>query len=189
MIYRHMYVAYIDKEDVTLKDCDRVNTVTLGYYDNLAVLYFETSDSTLVPESFTEGSVLPLPDGRLWMEASDIYHSFSPEDESRWERKIPDKKCYIQINRLKRDKISSYIYYHVERQNDNLLCSDKYLAVYIHEDLIFLYGESPGERMTWEDIEGKNHHCSRYDWAKLMDEHFRTWQDGTKGWKALKCNT
>ena len=115
-----------------------------------------------MPDSFAEGSILPLPDGRLWMEAADIYHSFSPEDESRWERKIPDKRCIIQINRLQMDKISSYIYYHVERQNDNLINDDKYLAVFIHEDNIFLYTERPVEKVTWEDIEGKNHHCNRY---------------------------
>ena len=186
MISRHMYLAYINEENITVSNSEKLITYTLGYYENLAVLYFETRDCELTPEDFAEGSILPLPDGRLWMEAADVYHSSTPEDEDRWARKIADKRCTIQINRLKKDKISSYIYYHVERQNDNLVNVDKYLAVYIHEDKIFLYTESPKEAVTWEDIEGKNHHSSRYDWAKLMDEHFSSWQDGTKGWKNLK---
>ena len=88
----------------------------------------------------------------------------------------------MKVNYLERDKIASYIYYHVEHQNDNQFDCDKFFSIFIYDNMIIIYKELPEETITWEDIRGRNHHDERPDWEELMNEHFRAWPDGTKGW-------
>ncbi len=185
MIKKHMYIAYIGKKDIEILPDERVNTATLSYYEDKAVIYFETSHEELVPDDFTKGSIRKMPDGRNWVELTEIFHYFEPKDDSQWQRKKKNKKGHLLVNRLERDMISSYIYYHVEHQRDNQVGVDKFFSIYIYEDIILMYRETPVEKITWDDIKGKNHHGERYPWTKLMNKHFKAWPDGTKRWIEL----
>ncbi len=180
-----MYVAYIKDKDIEIRECDKISTHTLKYYNNLAVLYYETVDANIKPEDFATGSTIALPDGRIWIEATEIFHYFEPKRDAQWTRKIVNKTQKIFVTHLNRDMIASYIYYHVEHQNDNQIGVDKFLSIFLFEDMVFMYCETPTEKITWDDIKGRNHHGRRYNWTPLMRKHLREWPDGTKSWKAL----
>lgn len=185
MIYKHMYIGYNPQKDIVIKGGSRAYTATVKYYENYALLYFESKDASTNADDVAEGTLMPFPDGRKWFEMAEIFHYFAPETDDQWVRKIENKECKIRVNRLERDKIASYIYYHVEHQNDNQVDEDKFFSIFIYDNLIFIYNELPEEKITWAEIEGKNHHGDRYDWEALMDEHFMSWPDGTKGWREL----
>lgn len=185
VIYKHMYIGFCPQRDIETKENRQVIVSCVKYYENYAILYFETKTASLVPEDVAEGSLVAFPDGALWFEATEIFHYFNIEEDSQWERKIPDKESKILVNRLHKDKIASYIYYHYEHQNDNQVEVDKFFSIFIYGNLIFIYKELPTEEITWADIEGKNHHGERYDWPALMNEHFMPWEDGSQGWVDL----
>ena len=185
MIYKHMYIAYVKNNDIETSENEKILTSTVKYYNNLAVLYFETDHTDIVPEDFAKGSTVALPDGRHWTEATEIFHYFEPKNDEQWKRRYKKKTCEMRVNHLKRDKIASYIYYHVEHQNDSQVGVDKFMSIFLFEDMIFMYSEKPTEKIKWEDIQGRNHHGNRYKWMTLMNKHFKEWPDGTKGWKEL----
>lgn len=185
MIYKRMYVAYIKDKDIKTDEFDKISTHTLKYYNNLAVLYYETTDVNITPENFATGSTIALPDGRHWIETTEIFHYFEPKNDAQWARKIQNKTGRIFVSHLNRDMIASYIYYHVEHQRDNPIGVDKFLSIFLFDDIAFMYSESPTEKITWNDIKGRNHHGRRYNWTPLMRKHLRKWPDGTISWKAL----
>lgn len=186
VIYKRMYVAYVSDKDIKINECSKVLTHTLGYYDNLAVLYYESSEPDVAPPDFASGSTQGLPDGRHWIEATEIFHYFEPKNDAQWVRKIENKTGRIFVSHLNRDMIASYIYYHVEHQHDNQIGVDKFLSIFLFEDIAFMYSETPTEKVTWDDIKGRNHHGARYKWTPLMRKHLKEWPDGTKSWKSLK---
>ena len=186
MIYKRMYVAYTKDKDIKTREHDKISTLTLKYYNNMAVLYYEATDENVVPQDFAKGSTITLPDGREWLEATEIFHYFEPKNDAQWERKKKNKTGRILVSHLKRDKIASYIYYHVEHQHDNQVGVDKFLSIFLFDDIAFMYMESPTEKVTWDDIKGRNHHGARYKWTPLMRKHLKEWPDGTISWKGLK---
>ena len=63
---------------------------------------------------------------------------------------------------------------------------DRYASIFIYQNMIIMYMEDPTERVEWADIYRKPYKPGRTDWVSLMDEHFKPWEDGVKGW--LMCD-
>ena len=145
MIYKHMYIGYNPQRNIAIKGDSSAYTATVKYYENYALLYFESKDASTNADDVAEGTLMPFPDGRKWFEMAEIFHYFAPETDDQWVRKIENKERKIRVNRLERDKIASYIYYHVEHQNDNQVDEDKFFSIFIYDNLIFIYSEVPEE--------------------------------------------
>lgn len=186
MIYKHMYCGYKKDGKVTIKDDERIITASAATFDGMTFLYFETKDEKLTASDVAEGNMSSFPDGNGWFEMSEIFHYFTPENDEQWERKIADKKPVFLINQLNRDKIASYIYYHFDHQSSNPYDVDKFMSIFIYGDFIVMYCESPTEKVTWQDIEGRYHKPDNPNWDDLMDEHFKAWPDGEKKWVRIE---
>ena len=93
-------------------------------------------------------------------------------NRTQWERKIP-KEPFFQINQLKPEKISSYIYYHFQYQEEYPGDWDKYGSIYLFGDLLVFYLENPTEVETVKTaglLTSKNTPID--SWDNLMEQHF-----------------
>lgn len=180
MIYRHMYCGYKKGGKLHFKENDNIITSSAANFKDMTFVYFETTDKDIDIYDVCEGDMKPFPNGSDWMEMTKIFHYYEPENDADWERKIPNKKPYFRVNKLKRDKIASYIFYHVEHQNGNQYDCDRYFSIFLYDDLIVLYAERPDENVTWADIEGKYHTPPVPNWSDIMYNHFAEWQEGGK---------
>lgn len=185
MIHKHMYVAYLNDGKAEIKETDKIVTATIKYFEDMAVLYFEGKDEKVKPDDFVAGDFKAFPNGENWFELTEIFHYFSPRCDEEWVRKIENKEGSIRVNKLEKNKIASYIYYHHIHQENNPIDCDKFLSIFIFADTIFMYSENPVEKVTWADIEGKPFNYLGEDWGALMDEHFKAWPDGRKRWIML----
>lgn len=185
MIYKHMYCGYKNSGNVEFIENKSVITISASNYGEMTFVYFETTDRELDIYDVCSADMKPFPNGKAWYEMSEIFHYYAPEDDADWERKIPNKTPRMLINRLKREKIASYVYYHVDHQNGNQYDCDKYYSIFLFDDIIVTYCESPTELVTLEDIKGKNHINPDPNWAYIMLDHFQAWPDGGKFWRPL----
>ncbi len=185
MIHKHMYIAYLNKGEAEIKSSEKVVTATVKYFEDKAVLYYEGTDETVIPDDFVTGDFKPFPNGENWFELTEIFHYFTPRSDEEWVRKIQNKEGYMCVNKIVKNKIASYIYYHYVHQENNPINCDKFFSIFIYGDTIFMYGEIPTEEVTWADIEGKPFGYLGKDWGALMNEHFKAWPDGEKRWIKL----
>lgn len=186
VIYKGMYVAYLISDKVQIQDNEKIITATVRYFEDMVVLYYEGTEKSVKPSDFVKGEFKKFPDGGCWFKLTEIFHYFMPKTADEWIRKIDNKKSYISVNKLKEDKISSYIYWHYRLQENNPINCDKFFSIYIYKDTIFMYGERPIEKVTIEERNGKKEESLGVEsWTQLMNEHFKQWPDGEFKWIEL----
>ncbi len=178
---RFMYCGY-PQGTLELKSDAPVVTASLVYHKDMAILYFEAPQE-LRPEEVVDGSLSAFPDGNQWWKMAEIFHYFPCDDDELWQRKVENKTSVIRVNYLHQDKIASYIYHHYDHQESNAVGVDRYGSIFIYQNMIIMYMESPTEKVQWSDIYRKPYKPGREDWAELMDQHFKPWDDGVKGWR------
>lgn len=182
MIYKHMYVGYVNNNEIIFKDDERLITYSVAVFEDMTFVYYETKDETLTINDVVLGNMKPFPNDDEWFEMNEIFHYFTPQNDNQWERKI-SKIPIFEINKLEKNMISSYIYHHVQHQNSNQFGFDKFFSIFIYGDTIVIYREDPQESITWAEIEGKQHiPQDQGEWNQLMDKHFKAWPDGEKKW-------
>lgn len=186
MIYKHMYCGYSDKPEIELLKNDNIITSSAAIYENMIFVYFESTEATLSINDVAKGAMKPFPNGELWTEMVEAFHYFTPKTDDEWVRKIDNKTQQFRINKIYMDKVASYIYYHQQLQRTNQYDCDKFFSIFIYGNIGIIYGESPVEPITWQEIEGRPYTPTRQDWTPLMNEHFMPWEDGRKGWIELK---
>lgn len=186
MIYKHMYCGYKNGGELEFCKDERIITASAAGFEDMTFLYFETKEEDLGAQDVVKADMRPFPNGEDWFEMTEIFHYFTPREDGEWERRVPNKKPWFRINKLRREKISSYIYYHMQYQLGNPYDCDKFMSIFIYGDTIIMYGENPEEKITWQDIEGKYHLRNRDDWGDLMNEHFAFWPDGKQKWVAME---
>ncbi len=186
LIYKHMYCGYKKNGKITLKKNEKIITSSAAHFEDMTFLYFETKDPSLTVKDVAEGEMKLFPNGDEWFEMSEIFHYFTPANDGEWERKIKNKKAVFRINKLNRDKVASYIYHHVWHQNCNNYDCDRFFSIFIYGNVIVMYSETPEEKVTWQDIEGRPYSPNREDWGELMNEHFAAWPDGEKKWVLME---
>lgn len=172
MIYRSMYVAYTkNPEGVKLLP-------DIPYYGALAFdgeqffLYVESKEKEVDPESLVKGDFLRYPNGKSWEQATEIFHYSVPRSAEQWRRK-EQKTPFFQLNRLKKEKIASYIYYHYQYQEEYPGDGDRYGVIYLVGDQLIFYLENPTEIETEKNtglLDTK--HSPIETWQEIMTEHF-----------------
>lgn len=187
MIYRHMYVGYPQGE-LKLLPSDVYHNVSLFKFREMAFLYFESDAKEACPETLCSENLKPFPDGSLWFAMPDIFHYAAPQSDEHWERKNKDYKPTLKINRLHHDKISSYIFYHFQLQEERPRPTKiKYSSIYIFGNYIVMYFEKPDE-IDELDYPGilNTQNSPNSIWAQLMDEHFLGWEDYPEPWRPME---
>ncbi len=172
MIYRSLFMGYAENpEEVCLrKDCSCYGA--LAFDGNRLFLYVESNEETVDPEMLVDGDLLLYPNGKHWERGVEIFHYSVPMNELQWERKVP-KEPFFQLNQLKPEKISSYIYYHYQYQEEYPGDWDKYGSIYLFGDLLVFYLENPTEPETVKTIGLLTTKNTPIDtWDVLMEEHF-----------------
>ena len=173
MIYRFMFAAYsTDPRKVELVE-GTADYCALAFDENRVYLYVESNDSAVQPENLVRGEFIQYPNGKEWERTSEIFHYSVPVSQEQWRRKV-DKTPRIRLNRLKPEKIASYIFYHFQLQEENLGWNDRYGNIYLWGDVLIFYDELPQEDET-EKMQGQltTQNSPKKIWAELMNEHFQ----------------
>lgn len=179
MIYRFMFVGYSKDVHSVKITADKRYYVSLSYREchecnaYKVYMYVESNEENVSPELLADGALMKYPNGTKWERANEIFHYSRPVNKEQWRRKAKQKTPYIMVNRLKPEKVSSYIYYHYQYQEEYPGDGDRYGVIYLHGQQMVFYLEHPTEAET-ETIEGALHtkHTPIDQWQTLMDEHF-----------------
>lgn len=177
-----------------LVDEKRMLTLSLFEWESHIFMYYECINESIAPEQLihdAEQYFEPYPGetandsgARCFMPMYDIFHYNQPRDEAHWRR---TKTCrpFAQIVRIKPEKVSSYIYYHYQLQEEHPGCGDKYGIIGIDRNLLFYYQEDPKTREeAWYKGSLATSNSPREQWQVLMEQHFLEWDSG-EFWKRV----
>lgn len=172
MIYRYMFRGYPNTFDIKLKNNPDVNNVSVFRYENSVLVYAESKFQNIKGEDFIEADMKMYPDGSMWENMADIFHYSAPQSDESWERKQP-KEPLLRVNKLHHEKISGYIYYHYQYQEEMPCDGDKYGIIFISGDFVFMYLESPEEYAEKYKGSLDTNACPvRVNWDEIMHKHF-----------------
>ncbi|MFT5366281.1 MAG: hypothetical protein ACI8V2_001228 [Candidatus Latescibacterota bacterium] len=203
-VVRGVYRAELKPDVTDVTNCieiinqfqDRMSallTVSLFRWDATLFLYVESVGSSVSPEDLfgdLGGCLKVWPNGsldvRYWVPMMDIFHYSRPQGVEHWRRKTSVEMPYGRVIRLRPEKVSSYIFYHYQLQEERPGGGDKYGLIAIHEDLLFFYQEQPRvKEETPAQPSLKTSHTPP-NWAELMSQHFAPWADpGEPEWRPI----
>ncbi|MDR1800190.1 MAG: hypothetical protein LBR19_09995 [Bifidobacteriaceae bacterium] len=144
--------------------------------------YYECLGDQIPPEDLF-GDLTRLAQGwpgeaapQAWAPMADIYHGAEPVSVGYWVRRGP-VQALGQVNRLRWDKVASYVFYHYQYQEEKPGDWAKYAAIYLQDNYLFFYQEEPdGPAVT--PYPGRLETANTPDgWQELMLEHFLPWDD------------
>ncbi len=186
MIYRYMFAAYAADDTVYTDAQDpRISTVTLSRFNDILFLYYESAEKNVSPADVVSGETRPFPDGREWYPMPDIFHYSKPLSDKHWCR-TGKKTPAVRLNRLCRDKIGSYIFYHQQYQEEYPADGDKYGIIGLFDNYIYFYMETPEEKDTENTVGALTTKNTPLDtWQELMRTHFDPWTDTREIWRPL----
>lgn len=186
-IYRHMLCGYLQKPPEWIEN-DNIVTASAALLDGLCVVYYETEGKDVGIDSVTRAKTRSFPDGKGWYEMPKIFHYFQSEDSRLWQRRLKGKTPNFSAMLLNYDRISEYIYHHYAHQENNQYGVDKYCSIYIYKNIIVMYGETPEEKITLDELRGKKSvPVDSEEWDRMMYPIFCSWNgSGEKIWRKLK---
>lgn len=176
------------KEDERAKRLVRrgdLMTAAAFAWRNSLFLYYECIARDVPPEEVAGAAVPYLTDWfgeaelRKWIPMIDVFHFNEPASYEHWLRKQPVDRRAGRVARLKREMVSSYIYYHYQLQEERAFLGEKYEIIAMHENLLFGYQEFP-KVIEEPVVPGRlNTKGTPENWSdSRMDLHFQPWEDG-----------
>ncbi len=176
-----------------LRDEDLL-TLSLYRWEAQLFLYYECKGEMQPQEALP--SLSPLlqswPDmkshARVWAQMMPVYLAARPDGASAWrDGHVPAKRRGMLL-RLKPEMVASYVYWHYQRQEEAREVPNKYLAVALHENLLFYYDELPPVSAPYRGTLPTRH--TPADWDAVMEPHFLYWegvQPDQKRKRPLEC--
>ena len=165
----------------------KIYTVTVFSYDNqnLFVYYECAGEEALTPTDLFPGITAfmqPWPgeaDVRWFVPMIDIYHSMQPnvEEEAAWHRTEPAKPK-ANMSQMKLDLLSSYIFYHVQLQEEKPAHNGKHMSIWQSEHIALLYHESPDTGYQNPQPGKLTTKHTPSNWRDVMVPHFNYFDDG-----------
>jgi len=120
----------------------------------------------------------------------DVFHFNEPVDEDHWRRPVPPEKRLGRIAFLRPEKVSSYVYYHYQLQEERAFGGGKYESIYLLGTMLFQYKEWPVVEEVPPFPGRLTTRGTPADWTEArMDEHFDPWPDGYLYFKDLEWLT
>jgi hypothetical protein len=174
---------------------EELMTLSLFKWKDNFFVYYETLDCEIIPDELFPGGEAYLQawpgedDKRYWIPMMDIYHCAEPVSKEHWRRKQPVEKTTAKVIKLKPEMVASYIFYHYQLQEEKPGDWSKYPVIFINENLLFFYLETP-DAPEKQPYSGKlDTTNSPENWGELMSQHFAKWeepQDYEIEWKAIE---
>ena len=113
-----------------------------------------------------------------------IFVTTQPRDVEHWRRKTVVEMPFGNVVRLRPEKVSSYIFYHYQLQEERPGSGNKYGLIGLHEDLLFFYQERPSVEEKTPAPPSLNTSNTPPNWPELMNQHFAPWPDpGKPEWR------
>ena len=166
-----------------MSDLEHLTTLCLFARERDLFIYAECADPIWTPERLLESAaelLEPWPGAekpRRWIPMMDIFHYQRCVAVERWQRREPPVNRWGRVVRLRPEKVSSYIFYHYQMQEEESKNDSIFGTIGIHENLLFFYTEEPNfvtgpfYRRVLET------HNTPRDWAGTMEPHFAPWPD------------
>lgn len=114
------------------------------------------------------------PERRVFVPMSDIFH-YRRDTDRDFGRRTRETESYGRLARLKPDKISSYVFYHYQYQEEKPGDGDKYGIIGLHEQWLFFYAERPATIEAAPYAGSLNTRRTPEDWGTVMRPHFIPW--------------
>lgn len=165
----------------------QLTTAAFFQWERHFFVYYETPDGALAPEALSGpmGEFLAVWPGaaqpRFFAPMMDIFHCGEPRSADEWRRTTPPEQVRARLTRLKPEMVSSYIFYHYQRQEERPGDFDKYCLITIHEDLLFFYQEFPRVVESPPRTGKLSTRNSPENWHEVMYPHFHLWDDAPAG--------
>ncbi|QMV39835.1 hypothetical protein [Cohnella cholangitidis] len=151
---------------------------------NNVFLYYECVDRQVAADEIAGAAVAYLKEWpgqsepRKWIPMVDVFHFNEPASYEHWMRKTPVEKRVGRVAHLKPERISSYVYFHYQLQEERAFSGDKYEIIAMHENLLFGYQEFPNviEEPVVPGRLSTNGTPDNWNDSR-MDLHFQPWED------------
>jgi hypothetical protein len=204
MIERQLYTGILEPNFlIEVKDCIKfdigvlpkeVMMLSVFGWENYLFLYVEWDGISLLPESYLKrlGDCMKtnhsITGSKQWTRMADVFHYNYPVNLKQWQR--PHNMTPVaRLGMLKYEKISSYIYYHYQYQEELPGDGNKYFVIAMTENILFMYTEEPEiiEPTIYPgELSSKSSH---ENWSDRMGPHFIGWEDLPKDlfWRELVC--
>lgn len=174
--------------EITVKpfiDNHSLMTAAAFRWERNVFLYYECTGVRIEPETMFPEMGVYLEDWpghavkRKWIPMIDVFHFNEPADNAHWARNDAVERRVGRVAHLRPEKVSSYIYYHYQLQEERAFLGPKYEIISMHENLLFGYQEFPAvveEPVLPRKLETTG---TPKDWNdSRMDLHFQPWEDG-----------
>lgn len=126
---------------------------------------------------------------RLSIPMIDVFHDGLPVDADSWEGSRPGSERIGSIAKLKPEMVSSYIFYHYQKQEET---PDSFNSSYMIGSmgrLLFSYHESPSWTSTTKRQGLLSTKLSPSNWHEVMLPHFELWEEEQAGqqiWRKME---
>lgn len=181
MIKRFMLIGYGKVEDA--KNYKGEDLIHIFSFEDKCFMYVETEKDDLDLASLPHKGLTKFPNGKYWELMPNVYLTSVPKSTEHWNRNR-GKTQSLRINRLKYEKVSSYIFNHYRLQEEEWDHGrEKYDAIFSYSTYLVYYTEQP----RLPDDEPYENSLSTHDtpwdeWHDLMAEHFDPIDDPENPW-------
>lgn len=169
-----------------------LSEISVFMLDHLVCVYAESSNRSNAagwdwPDEF--GQCLEKWSGRLSLQMIDIFHDGVPNDTASWRSDRQVERRVGSIARLKPEWVSSYIYYHYQKQEE---APDSFNKTYIIGNLgrlLFSYYELPASISEPKRVGKLDTNLSPANWHEVMYPHFELWEevpDDQRLWRRME---
>lgn len=126
---------------------------------------------------------------RLAVPLIDVFHDGVPSNPASWrgDRQIDER--IGSIARLKTEKVSSYIFYHYQKQEESTTSFNQTYMIGALGTWLFSYHELPGLLSEQKPQGLLNTQQSPVNWHEVMLPHFEPWEDAAEGpvlWRRME---
>lgn len=180
MINRFMFIGYGSVKNAS--SYQGTDLIHIFEFEDKSFLYLESENETPDVSKLPCDGLKPFPDGNFWVLMPNVFLTSVPLSAEHWNRNRGNNPS-LRINRLKYQKVSSYIFNHYRMQEEEWDHGrEKYDAIFIFGTLLVYYSEVPRK----PDDEPYNNSLSTHDtpwdgWHDLMEQHF----DPIKGYDSV----
>ena len=174
MVYRYMFRGYPNSFDIKIKNNPDESNISVCRCEDCVLVYAESHLESIKGEDVVDADVKVYPNGSLWENMAEIFHYSQPQSDEDWKRK-QHKEPLMRANKLRHEKVASYIYYHYQYQEEIPCDGDKYGIIFISGDMLFMYLEEPEEiAEKYKGALDTNSTPPMESWSGLMKQHFDT---------------
>lgn len=190
------FTTYLDDHRRELKyslQSQGIVTCSIFSYKHMLCIYVEALDGV---SEFRWGSpyldwLEPWPGGDEpchVVRMVDIFHDGVPENFESWRSNRRVDNRVGSLARLNPQLVSSYIFYHYQKQEEQPESFNKTYIIGLHEQFIFSYKENPAVISNPRPRGSLNSNRTPLHWQDVMEPHFLPWEDEEDGccWRKME---